>query len=80
MRIKRTTNHSKLRSTDTTIITFAMPTISEVREAFETWISEGNAVETNGYWCTQDAQWRNKIESKRELLIYFIKEYYYEYI
>lgn len=57
-----------------------MPTISEVREAFELWISDGNAVETNGYWSTQDAQWRNKIESKRELLIYFIKEYYYEYI
>ena len=57
-----------------------MPTISEVREAFETWISDGNVVESDGYWCTQEELWCNKIESKRELLIYFIKEYYYEFI
>lgn len=80
MRTKRTTNRSSLSATSHTITTFAMLTISEVREAFELWISDGNAVETNGYWSTQDAQWRNKIESKRELLIYFIKEYYYEFI
>lgn len=78
MHTKHITKLLKLRST--TIIQNAMPTISEVREAFETWISDGNVVESNGYWSTQDAQWRNKIESKRELLIYFIKEYYYEYI
>ena len=80
MRTKRTINRSSLSATSHTIINFAMLTISEVREAFELWISDGNAVETNGYWSTQDAQWRNKIESKRELFIYFIKEYYYEFI
>ena len=57
-----------------------MLTISEVHEAFETWISDGNVVETNGYWSTQEELWCNKIESKRELFIYFIKEYYYEFI
>jgi len=57
-----------------------MHTISEVHEAFETWISDGNVVETNGYWSTQEELWCNKIESKRELFIYFIKEYYYEFI
>lgn len=77
MRIRRTTNLSKLTSTNTV---FVMPTISEVYKAFETWISDGNVVETNGYWCTQEELWCNKIESKSELFIYFIKEYYYEFI
>jgi hypothetical protein len=57
-----------------------MLTISAVYNAFETWISDGNAVESNGYWSTQDAQWRNKIEGKQELFKYFLKQFYYEFI
>jgi hypothetical protein len=57
-----------------------MLTISEVRDAFELWISEGNAVETNGKWSTQDAQWQNCIDGKQELFKYFLNEFYYEYI
>lgn len=78
MRTKQDTKLSKL--TDIIIMSNAMPTISEVYEAFETWISDGNVVESDGYWCTQEELWCNKIESKSELFIYFIKEYYYEFI
>lgn len=79
MRTKHNTNRLKLRSTSTTIINFAMPTIKDITEALDWFIEDGNAVCIDGLWRTQLAQYRDRL-TYRELLVHFIKEYYYEYI
>jgi len=77
MHTRLSTNRLKLRSTSTT--SFAMPTIKDITEALDEFIEDGNAVCIDGLWRTQLAQYRDRL-TYRELLVHFIKEYYYEYI
>jgi hypothetical protein len=58
---------------------FAMHTIKDITEALDEFIEDGNAVCIDGLWRTQLAQYRDRL-TYRELLVHFIKEYYYEYI
>ena len=46
----------------------------EINQAFNEWIEDGNVIEFNNGFGTQDAQYTNRL-SKKELLKYFIKEY-----
>lgn len=77
MRTKRSTKRLNLRSTDT--MDFAMLTIKEITASLDEFIEDGNAVCIDGLWRTQLAQYRDRL-TYRELLVHFIKEYYYEYI
>lgn len=83
MRTKRSTKRLNLRSTDT--MDFAMhitnygPTIKDIKTSLDEFIEDGNAVCIDDLWRTQLAQYRDRL-TYRELLIHFIKEYYYEYI
>jgi hypothetical protein len=56
-----------------------MPTIKDITEALDWFIEDGNAVCIDGLWRTQLAQYRDRL-TYHELLVHFIKEYYYEYI
>lgn len=44
--------------------------------AFEAWISEGNAAVIDNAWSTQDSAWTNRIETKGELWAYYLKEFF----
>lgn len=44
--------------------------------AFEAWISEGNAAVIDNAWSTQDAAWTNRIETKGELWAYYLREFF----
>lgn len=55
------------------------PTIEDITEALDAFIEDGNAVCIDGLWRTQLCQYRDRL-TYRELLVHFIKEYYYEYI
>jgi len=44
--------------------------------AFEAWISDGNAQVIDGAWSTQDAMWTNRIESKGQLFGYYLREFF----
>jgi hypothetical protein len=79
MRTKCSTNLSKLRSINTTTTSFAMHTIKDITTSLDEFIADGNAVCVDGLWRTQLAQYRDRL-TYRELLVHFIKEYYYEYI
>jgi hypothetical protein len=43
---------------------------------FNEWIADGNVVTINGYYSTQDAQYKNRLKSKRELYKYFVREFF----
>lgn len=43
---------------------------------FKHWIADGNVIKIDGYYSTQDAQYRNRIKNKSELYKYFIKEFH----
>ena len=47
---------------------------SYVKE-FNNWIKDRNVIQCNGYYSTQDAQYRNKLKDKKELYKYFVKEF-----
>jgi hypothetical protein len=44
--------------------------------AFEAWISEGNAAIIDNAWSTQDAAWTNRIETKGQLWAYYLREFF----
>lgn len=44
--------------------------------AFEAWISDGNAAVIDNAWSTQDACWTNRIETKGQLWAYYLKEFF----
>lgn len=44
--------------------------------AFEAWISEGNAQVIDNAWSTQDSAWTNRIETKGELWAYYLREFF----
>ena len=46
----------------------------EIKEAFNEWLEENVIEFTNGYG-TQDAQYSNRLKDKKELFIYFKKEF-----
>jgi len=50
-----------------------------MKRDFNNWIEDGNVVQSTDskgkYYCTQDAMYRNKIRSKKELMNYFLKEF-----
>ncbi len=52
---------------------------SQILKRFDKWIEDGNVItitESNKkYYATQDAQYRNRIETKDDLLDYFIIEF-----
>lgn len=85
MRTRRTTKHSSLSATSHTITPFAMhiidhsPSIKEIKQSLDEFIEDGNAVCIDGLWRTQLCQYRDR-RTYGELLIHFIKEYYYEFI
>jgi hypothetical protein len=56
-----------------------MLTIKDITESLNEFINDGNAVCIDGLWRTQLAQYQDRL-TYGELLIHFIKEYYYEYI
>jgi len=56
-----------------------MFTIKEITNALDKFIDDGNAICIDGLWRTQLAQYRDRL-TYQELLIHFIKEYYYEHI
>jgi hypothetical protein len=56
-----------------------MHTIKDITTSLDEFIEDGNAVCIDGLWRTQLAQYRDRL-TYRELLVHFIKEYYYEYI
>ena len=45
---------------------------AQVTEFYD-WIEDGNVTKINGYFSTQDSQWTNRIESKKELYQYYKK-------
>ena len=47
----------------------------EVLPNFEAWIKDGNVIKMKGGYATQDAQYRNRLKTKKDLLKYFIKEF-----
>jgi hypothetical protein len=42
---------------------------------FEAWIKDGNVIKMKGGYATQDAQYRNRLKTKKDLLKYFVKEF-----
>lgn len=56
-----------------------MPTIKEITASLDEFIEDGNAMCIDGLWRTQLAQYCDRL-TYRELLVHFIKEYYYEFI
>lgn len=56
------------------IIEASKPT-DDLLNQFEDWIEDGNAVKMKDGWATQDAQYRNRLKTKDDLLKYFIKEF-----
>lgn len=44
--------------------------------AFEGWITEGNAQIIDNAWSTSDAMWTNRIETKAELFKYYLQEFF----
>ena len=45
------------------------------KKEYDKWIKDGNVIQCNGYYSTQDAQYRNKLKDKKELYKYFVKEF-----
>ncbi len=46
-----------------------------LKTEFNDWIEDGNVTKTNGYFSTQDSQWRNKIKSEKDLFKYYVKQF-----
>ena len=47
----------------------------ELLPNFEAWIEDGNVIHMKGGYATQDAQYRNRLKTKKDLLKYFVKEF-----
>jgi len=52
---------------------------TEVLIRFDEWMADGNVITINEggieYYATQDSLYKNRIESKAELLDYFVNEF-----
>lgn len=49
-------------------------TTKEIKEAFNEWFEE-NVIEFNNGYGTQDAQYSNRLETKKDLFNYFTKQF-----
>jgi len=47
----------------------------EILPNFEVWIKDGNVIKMKGGYATQDAQYSNRLKTKKDLLKYFVKEF-----
>ena len=47
----------------------------ELLPSFEAWIEDGNVIHMKDGYATQDAQYRNRLKTKKDLLKYFVKEF-----
>lgn len=47
------------------------------KEAFFEWIDDGNVIKLAEGYATQDAQYRNRIQTLPKLYKYFLKEFVY---
>jgi hypothetical protein len=47
----------------------------EILPNFEAWIEDGNVIQLKGGYATQDAQYSNRLTTKKDLLKYFVKEF-----
>jgi hypothetical protein len=47
----------------------------ELLPNFEAWIKDGNVIKMKGGYATQDAQYSNRLKTKKDLLKYFAKEF-----
>jgi hypothetical protein len=47
----------------------------ELLPRVEAWINNGNVIKMKGGYATQDAQYRNRLKTKKDLLKYFVKEF-----
>lgn len=47
----------------------------EILPNFEAWINDGNVIKMKGGYATQDAQYTNRLKTKKDLLKYFVKEF-----
>ncbi len=47
----------------------------ELLPRVEAWIEDGNVIKMKGGYATQDAQYRNRLKTKKDLLKYFVKEF-----
>lgn len=47
----------------------------ELLPRVEAWINDGNVIKMKGGYATQDAQYRNRLKTKKDLLKYFVKEF-----
>lgn len=46
----------------------------EIKEAFNEWLEE-NVIKFSDGYTTQDAQYNNRLKDKKELFIYFKKQF-----
>jgi len=44
-------------------------------EEFKEWFDDGNVIKFKDGYATQDALYRNRLESKEKLYEYFVKEF-----
>ena len=44
-------------------------------EDFMDWVNDGNVIEKSNYYATQDAGYRNKLKTEKDLYNYFVKEF-----
>jgi|Laugrespbdmm15sd_2_1035082.scaffolds.fasta_scaffold48094_2 hypothetical protein len=47
----------------------------DILPSFEAWIEDGNVIKMKGGYATQDAQYSNRLKTKKDLLKYFVKEF-----
>ena len=47
------------------------------KEAFWEWFEDGNVIEFEDGYATQDALYRNRLKTIRDLYKYFLKEFVY---
>ena len=46
-----------------------------LKTEFNDWIEDGNVTKINGYFSTQDSQWRNQIKSEKDLFKYYVQQF-----
>lgn len=47
----------------------------EILPRFKQWVDDGNVIKLRGGFATQDAQYRNRLKTEKDLLKYFMKEF-----
>jgi len=65
----------KLHEGQTISLGLGVNRLEELEKEFEEWMNENVYQNVDGSFSTQDAQWRNRIQTKNELKKYFLREF-----